>query len=136
MTKFFLMIVDDDKDDRFFFRNAVKEIDPSYECLEAQDGLEALEKLRKADTLPHFIFLDLNMPIMNGKECLMELKKDEKLKNIPVIIYSTSNYKEDIDSTRELGAVYYLTKLFDVTKLPDELIKAMETAGEYVGHER
>lgn len=120
-----LMIVDDDKDDRFFFRSAIRKNNPSFECIEAENGVDALQQLRNAEQLPDFIFLDLNMPKMDGKECLTELKKDKNLKNIPVIIYSTSDYKLDKEITKELGADYFLTKLSDIYPLPEELVKAM-----------
>jgi len=125
-----LMIVDDDKDDRFFFRSAIRKNNPSYECIEAEDGADALEQLRKAKQLPDFIFLDLNMPKMDGRECLKELKKDKNLNKIPVIIYSTSGYQVDIKVTKELGADYFLTKLSDIYSLPEELIEAMENTLE------
>jgi CheY-like chemotaxis protein len=82
-----LMIVDDDKDDRFFFCSAIRKNNPSYECIEAENGADALKQLRTTKQLPDFIFLDLNMPKMDGRECLKELKKDETLKKIPVIIW-------------------------------------------------
>jgi CheY-like chemotaxis protein len=123
-----LMIVDDDSDDRYFFREAVKQIDASYECLEAQGGIEAFEYLRKADRIPDFIFLDLNMPLMYGWKILVRLKKDPILKNIPVIIYSTSNGDKDKKLTSELGASYFLTKPSDISKLPKEIIKAIKKA--------
>jgi CheY-like chemotaxis protein len=125
-----LMIVDDDKDDRFFFRSAIRKNNPTYECIEAENGDDALKQLRKAKRLPDFIFLDLNMPKMDGRECLEELKKDKDLKQIPVIIYSTSDYEVDINLTEELGADYFLTKLFDIYPLPEELTEAMKKAEE------
>jgi CheY-like chemotaxis protein len=121
-----LMIVDDDKDDRFFFCSAVKKYNPTYECLEVENGVDALQKLRTADQLPDFIFLDLNMPKMDGRECLTELKKDKELKHIPVIIYTTSDYTLDKKVTKKMGADYFLTKLSDIYSLPEELIKAMK----------
>jgi CheY-like chemotaxis protein len=124
------MIVDDDKDDRFFFRSAIRKYNPTYNCIEAENGADALKQLREATELPDFVFLDLNMPKMDGRECLKELKNDNTLKNIPVIIYTTSEYKLDIAITKELGADYFLTKLHDIYPLPEELIKAMEKAVE------
>ena len=67
---------------------------------------------------------------MDGRECLKELKKDKTLKDIPVIIYSTSDYKLDKEVTKELGADYYITKLSDIYELPEELLKAMKKTGE------
>lgn len=125
-----LMIVDDDKDDRSFFRSAIRKYNPTYVCIEAENGADALQQLRTTEQLPDFIFLDLNMPKLDGRECLKELKKDKTLKKIPVIIYSTSEYKLDIQVTKELGADYFLTKLSDIYGLPEELIKAMKKAEE------
>ena len=125
-----LMIVDDDKEDRFFFSSAIRKYNPSFECVEAENGVDALEQLRMGAELPDFIFLDLNMPKMDGKECLIELKKDNALKNIPVIIYSTSDYKVDKEISKQLGADYFLTKLTDIYPLPQELVKAMEKVGK------
>jgi CheY-like chemotaxis protein len=121
-----IMIIDDDDDDRFFFCSAVKKINPSYICQEAQNGQEALEILRDTIKLPDFIFLDINMPIMGGKECLAELKKDEKLKHIPVIMYTTSSFQTDIEFTGQLGAADYFVKPFDIAKIPEGIIKAMQ----------
>jgi len=129
-TQKILMIVDDDTDDRYFFRSAIRKNNPSYQCIEAENGVDALDQLRKAKQLPDFIFLDLNMPKMDGRECLKELKKDKTLKDIPVIIYSTSDYKLDKEVTKELGADYYITKLSDIYELPEELLKAMKKTGE------
>ncbi|MEO8151065.1 MAG: response regulator [Bacteroidia bacterium] len=121
------MIVDDDSDDREFFCEAVKEIDSSAECLIAVDGEDALKQLRSGiKQLPDFIFLDLNMPRMDGKTCLAELKKDEQLKNIPVIIFSTSSHQHDIDETHELGAAYFLPKPSDPRKLKNEIVFVMQ----------
>ncbi|RAJ19766.1 CheY-like chemotaxis protein [Gelidibacter algens] len=125
-----LMIVDDDIDDRFFFRNAIRKYNPSYKCVEAENGDDALKRLRKVEALPDFIFLDLNMPKMDGRECLIELKKDELLKNIPVIIYSSSENIMDKEMTNALGADYFLTKLSHIYSLPEELINAMNQVGE------
>jgi CheY-like chemotaxis protein len=121
-----IMIIDDDDDDRFFFCSAVKKINSSYICQEAKNGKEALEILRDTIKLPDFIFLDINMPIMGGKECLAELKKDDNLKHIPVIMYTTSSFQIDIETTRQLGAADYFIKSFDISKLPEGIVKAMQ----------
>jgi CheY-like chemotaxis protein len=119
--------VDDDLDDCDFLSEAVREIDPASVCLTAYNGEDALLKLRNAiKNLPDFIFLDLNMPRMDGKGCLAELKKDRNLKNIPVIIYSTSSAPEDIEETRSLGASYFLTKPSDYQKLLRDVMFVMD----------
>lgn len=110
MNKTFF-IVDDDLDDQELFIEAVSEVDKSISCISASNCEEALDLLknRKID-LPDMIFLDLNMPRLNGKQCLAELKRVSELKHIPVIIYSTSSEKRDIEETSRLGAAHFLTK--------------------------
>ena len=120
------MIVDDDAEDREFFCDAVKEIDLSAECFEANNGEDALKKLRSQKRLPYLIFLDLNMPRMDGKSCLAELKKDNLLKHIPVIIYTTSSSHKDVEETRELGASYFLTKPADFGILRKKISSLIE----------
>ncbi len=105
-----ILIVDDDPDDLWLFCEALHEIDPSYRCLTALNGIEALQLLENLVVAPDFIFMDLNLPFMSGRECLIDLKKNPRLANIPVIIYSTSKLKTDIDEVYKLGAVHFLTK--------------------------
>jgi CheY-like chemotaxis protein len=104
-------IVDDDIDDQDLFIEAVSEVDKSIKCLSVSTCEEALDLLRNRKiNMPDMIFLDLNMPRVNGKQCLAELKKESHLANIPVIIYSTSSEKRDIEETSRLGAAHFLTK--------------------------
>jgi CheY-like chemotaxis protein len=104
-------IVDDDIDDQELFIEAVNEVDNSIQCLSASNCEEALDLLKSGNiVLPDMIFLDLNMPRLNGKQCLAELKKQANLRDIPVIIYSTSSEKRDIEETTRLGAAHFLTK--------------------------
>ena len=104
------MIIDDDPDDRDIFFEIVNQIAPDYACLWGKDGVDGLLKLSELKILPSYIFLDLNMPKMNGKQCLAELKQHNKYKDIPVIIYSTSRQESDVLETKRLGANYYMTK--------------------------
>ena len=120
------MIIDDDEDDRFAFTSALKEMLSSTECMEAESGDKALVQLRESEILPDFIFLDINMPRMNGYDCLKELKGDKKLQNIPVIMYSTSLTEQSIKEFRTLGASSYLIKPNDLSKLPEAIIKAIK----------
>ncbi|MEO6758878.1 MAG: response regulator [Saprospiraceae bacterium] len=106
-----ILIIDDDADDRELFREALLQVAPRVEYMEADDGDVALLMLTQPDAvLPDVIFLDLNMPRMNGKQCLIELKKAIGLADVPVIIYTTSKREADIEETRSLGAVYFITK--------------------------
>jgi CheY-like chemotaxis protein len=105
-----LLIVDDDPDDIQLFCEAVYEINKSYHCLTAVSCEESLQLLQDTTIKPDYIFLDLNMPRMNGKQFLAQLKKDSLFAKIPVIIYSTSKVKKDIEDSIRLGAVSFLTK--------------------------
>ena len=106
-----LLIVDDDADEIDLFCLAVGEIDKTIHCISARNGEEALQLLRKnLLRKPDCIFLDLNMPRMNGKQCLGLIKKDPEFSEIPVIIYSTSKLPDDYKETKSLGAVHFLTK--------------------------
>lgn len=105
------LLVDDDIDDQDLFAEAVHEIDSTIQCYSVFDCEEALQFLRSGTvSLPDLIFLDLNLPRINGKQCLIELKNDAVLRDIPVIIYSTSSERSDIAETARLGAVHFLTK--------------------------
>src|ERR1044072_5096494 len=90
------LIVDDDADDRMLLIDAVKDIDQTIECKIAKNGEQALQLLNNIeDPLPDFIFFYIKMPRIGGKKCLFEIKKDERLKHIPVIIYTTSKAVEE-----------------------------------------
>lgn len=126
MDKKKIMIIDDDADDRFFFKEVITKKLNSAACVEAYDGADALSQLRKADQLPNFIFLDVNMPRMNGRDCLKQLKRDGKLKQIPVIMYSTSFSEESIKEFHQLGASMCLNKPTDMNKLPAQIMEAIK----------
>ena len=105
-----ILIVDDDIDDLLFFADAIAEIDPQIQCVNAMNGIEALRQLESMSARPDFIFLDLNMPKMNGKQCLRHIKNSPLFYSIPVIIYSTSRLPEDMAEVAELGAAAFLIK--------------------------
>jgi CheY-like chemotaxis protein len=107
-----IMIIDDDPDDRAIFHEAIKEVDPAIRLLVASTAEKALQKLVNTDvsSFPDLIFLDVNMPRMNGIECLLELKKEKKLACIPVVIYSTAMSPEHERQARAAGASYFLSK--------------------------
>jgi len=111
-------LIDDDDEDREVFIMALEDVDKVHKCVTAINGKDALQKLTESeDFIPDFIFLDLNMPVMNGKQCLKELKKIARLGSVPVIIYTTSSYEKDIDETKQLGAAHFLVKPYEITRL-------------------
>lgn len=106
-----ILIVDDDVDDQELLQEAIQSVDNTVRCLSAWNGEEALRLLQAANShLPDLIFLDLNMPRMNGKTFLAKIKQSDGLSHIPVVIYSTSKLEEDIEQTRQLGAARFITK--------------------------
>lgn len=105
-----LMLIDDDEDDREIFLSVVESIAPRVHCAVATNGQDAIVKLNSSNLLPEIIFLDLNMPLMDGKQFLREVKKSELLKTIPVVVLSTSSDKETIIQTQNLGAEKFITK--------------------------
>ncbi|HXL57870.1 MAG TPA: response regulator [Chitinophagaceae bacterium] len=120
-----LLIVDDDPDDLWLFSEAVYEINKAYRCITASNGKEALQLLQNAIVKPHYIFMDLNLPVMNGKECLREIKKKPQFADIPVIIYSTSKLKTDMEEVYKLGAAHFLTKpntFHDIVKIISDVL--------------
>ena len=105
-----LLLVDDDIEDQEIFLSVIEKVSPSIECQTAINGAEALQLLLSKKVHPDVIFLDLNMPLMNGKQFLTEIKKHEGFREIPVIILSTSSDKQTIHETRQLGAYHFITK--------------------------
>jgi CheY-like chemotaxis protein len=112
-----ILYADDDRDDREFMAEALSKIDPSISCQTASDGQHALELLRKSIELPDYIFLDINMPVMDGKQCLVELKNENRFKDIPVVIYSTTQNSTEINQMYRLGAASFIQKPNNFTEL-------------------
>lgn len=104
------MLIDDDEDDQHIFLSALKELTLSIVCHVASNGRKALEHLNSGAVKPELIFLDLNMPVMNGQQFLQLIKQDAALKKIPVIIFSTSSNPVTIEEVMELGARDFITK--------------------------
>jgi CheY-like chemotaxis protein len=113
--------VDDDHEDQEFFCDALREIDSSITCLISKSGMEALELLKNGPVLPNYIFLDINMPLMDGKQCLRALKSIPELQSIPVIMYSTSTDTREIQECYKLGAEDFLIKPHSYEKLVNDL---------------
>jgi len=110
-------LIDDDEDDRELFQLALQETNAGVNYVSAQSGYEALEMLEKGEVVPDYIFLDLNMPQMSGRECLAELKQKINSAAIPVIIFSTSSDPRDIEDTKKLGAADFITKPSKISEL-------------------
>jgi len=106
-----ITLADDDEDDRLFFIDAFEELKINTIVNTVNNGKELLNFLNHPETiLPNIIFLDLNMPILNGIECLKEIKLNDKFKDIVIAIYSTSSSDQDVEDTFVLGANIYIKK--------------------------
>jgi CheY-like chemotaxis protein len=115
-----ILLADDDSTDRELFGEAIKTADASIIVEEAGTGLEVIEYLEKCnDCFPDMIFLDLNMPVMDGREALRLIKSSERLKVIPVFILSTSSASHDVNSSYQAGANLYTVKPDDFEELAD-----------------
>jgi PleD family two-component response regulator len=118
-----ILLAEDDASDYEFFVEALQTISYSYKVTHAKNGLECMAFLKTAK--PDIIFLDLNMPGYNGMDCLKFIKGNERITEIPVIIYSTSHYIRDIDTSFKNGAHFYIIKPADQHSLVNNLKKVM-----------
>lgn len=127
-----ITLADDDEDDRLLFTDAFDELKINTVVNTFNNGKLLMDYLMEPENiLPHIIFLDLNMPIMNGIECLKEIKKNERLKNIAIAIYSTSSANDDVEETFVLGANVYIKKPDDFKKLKNVLNEVITVNWQY-----
>lgn len=105
-----ILYIDDDADDRQFFSEAARNLDSAVLIYTAKDGAEGLKALRELVVMPDFIFLDMNMPVMNGEQFLSEVKKEVRLRSIPVVIYSTTTPPAEAIGYKKLGAYRVVAK--------------------------
>lgn len=111
-----ILLIDDDIDDQGFFREALKQSYPGITCDIADTAIDALSKLKQNVTY-NLIFLDLNMPKMDGFQFLEIVKADEQYRLIPIVILSTSSRMNDIERCKQLGAASFYTKEASFTML-------------------
>ncbi|MBS1563088.1 MAG: response regulator [Bacteroidetes bacterium] len=105
-----IVMTDDDLDDYYMFQSGLREVDASIKLTYFSCCKCLLNYLRSSNSLPDLIVLDMNMPEINGYECLLEIKKMEKAAHIPVIIYSTSGDEAIVRSAYRHGAYRYIIK--------------------------
>jgi CheY-like chemotaxis protein len=116
------MLVDDDTDDHEIFLMALENLNESMDCISALNAPEALTQLNVAvGVMPDYIFLDLNMPRMNGKQCLAAIKSQPHLDHVPVVIYSTSSSPMEIKEFMKMGAVAFIKKPSSIPELTKTL---------------
>lgn len=134
-----ILLADDDIDDISFFDNALKGLPVSTHLTTVNDGVQLMNYLSEnLENLPDVLFLDLNMPRKNGFECLSEIRENEKLKNISIVIFSTS-YPQDksyemgmISNLFKLGARVYIRKPGDFAQLKQTVQYALTMTAEEI----
>ena len=132
-TRFYnLLLADDDEDDCDFFKEALDELSVPYSFNTVSDGVQLMSFLleKAKEELPDILFLDLNMPRKNGTECLTEIKQNEKLKHLSVIIFSTSLDMNIVNTMYEKGAIYYIRKPGDYSILKKVIKNAISLIPE------
>jgi CheY-like chemotaxis protein len=130
-----ILIADDDEDDRMFTKEAFDENFKEKEIRFVNDGIDLLDYLRRRNQYsdpassprPSIILLDLNMPKMDGREALREIKSDPKLRTIPVVILTTSKAEQDVLKTYDMGVNCFITKPVSFTAF----VEVTRTIGHY-----
>ena len=114
-----ILLVEDDEEDQFFFVEALSEIENASLFAIAQNGQDALGKLRGVYPLPDIIFMDIQMPVMGGIECLEQMGNNPRYHHIPVVILSSS--AEDKEVAHTLGAKAFIKKPSDIRALKNKM---------------
>ncbi|PZX56673.1 response regulator [Algoriphagus chordae] len=123
-----LLLADDDVDDRFFFKDSLSKLPFETKLTTVTNGVELMDLLMTSESdLPDVIFLDLNMPMKSGFECLAEIMAHDKFRNLPIIIYSTSMDEPVVKSLYEQGAFHYIRKPGEYSKLKDVIFKGLSS---------
>lgn len=128
-----ILLADDDMDDCQFFKEALDALPVSTRLTIVNDGEQLMKHLADhVNPLPHVLFLDINMPRKNGFECLAEIKHDEKLKDLPVVMFSTSNEPDKINILFKTGADVYIRKPSGFSQLVQVIQHALPLAAENI----
>ncbi|MEO6166018.1 MAG: response regulator [Chitinophagales bacterium] len=131
-TKQTILLVDDDAEDRLFFIETLLEIEGATLFDVAYNGREALDRLENTPLLPTLIFMDINMPLMNGMECLLAIRKNPQISGIPVIILSGST--SEIAQAQALGAMGFIQKTDNTDLMRKQLTQLIDLDFLTEGH--
>ena len=128
-----ILLADDDIDDCSFFKHALEVLPIPTNLVIVNDGEQLMNYLsEKSEHLPHALFLDINMPRKNGFECLSEIKKNKKLKDLPVVMFSTSSSQDKINVLFKTGADVYVRKPSNFAQLVQVIHHALPMATENI----
>lgn len=123
----YILLVDDDPDEHVLFEDALRELPQSPKLQYARDGQHLIQWLTDDQSvLPAIIFLDLNMPRINGYECLKMIRTSARFTHVPVVIFSTSSQTQAIDTVYEQGANYYVRKPNTFALLKEAIARVLE----------
>lgn len=126
-TKLHILLADDNKSEHTFFSHSLNLIDETISLISIFGGLPLMNYLNDPlNSLPDILFLDINMPVKNGKECLSDLRSDDRFNDMPIVMYSTSDAQKDTDDAFALGADLYVRKPVEIDQLVT-LIRAVLT---------
>ncbi len=128
-----ILLADDDNDDKSLFEEVLRQLPLSTQLTTVNDGEELVQMLLKLVSLPAVIFLDLNMPRKNGIECLTEIKMNNELRKLPVIIYSTSFEPSVVNQLYNKGADYYIRKPAEFSKIKEVIHHGIMLAINSIG---
>jgi CheY-like chemotaxis protein len=133
LKKMNILLADDDLDDCIFFKEALEELALPTNLTAVHDGEQLMQLLTdETNELPGILFLDLNMPRKNGFECLTEIKQNEKLKQLPVIIFSTSFEQEVVNQLYRSGAQHFIRKPSEFSQFKKIIQQSLTLAAEGV----
>lgn len=122
-----ILCVDDDEDDLFFIKEIIRSQGYSFEITEAKNGLDAIKYLQeglKKDELPCLIIMDMNMPLMDGKQTIAKIKEIEQLSKVPVVVFTTSSNAAH-KKYFETQGIHFITKPFDYKVFTKEIINLL-----------
>jgi CheY-like chemotaxis protein len=121
-----ILLVDDDADDRDVFADVIDKLNLSVKPFYARDCIELFNHLEKDEPYFNLILLDSNMPMKSGKQCLQELKSNERYKHIPVVMYTASMEEKDISEAYDNGAHLYVVKAFSQFNISESMKKVFD----------
>ena len=137
-----IYLADDDRDDREFFADALEEVSSNIALKQFTNGVDLMDALFTAEELPHAVFLDLHMPLMDGFECLADIRNFPQFADIKVLVYSTSYNDMEVNQLRDDGADHYLQKPNSFQELKSLLLQcvrmleadhdATDTPGQFI----
>ncbi len=125
------LIIDDDPDDQEIFLMCLRKISNDIQCLTLNDGVEAVSMIKtNTEYVPDYVFIDVNMPKMNGIACLSILKNIERLKYSKFFMYSTTSEGSAFEESKKLGALEFIIKPTKTADLKEKLTKIFEIVSE------